>query len=337
MQSPMLGAHVRRRAFITLVGSAVAAASLAARAQQAKPIIAVLGSGAADASSSKGLMSMLDASMREVGLSQGQDYVFETRWAGSDASRFSPLAVELLAQRPNAVVVSTILAATAVQKLSRTVPIVGTGLNAPVATGLAASLAHPGGNITGFATMAEDIQLKLFEMIRETLPGIRRVMVMTNPTNASLQPMLDMLTSRAANDGLAIEVVSVSSPADFDTAFAAMSRQPAGALFVQSDSSLSALADRIIAQALTLRIPTIGTYGAVFAQAGALLAYSYDPREAIQGVARLLKKILEGAAPGELPFEQPTKLSLFINLRTAKTLGLSVPPTLLATADEVIE
>jgi putative ABC transport system substrate-binding protein len=106
---------------------------------------------------------------------------------------------------------------------------------------------------------------------------------------------------------------------------------------VQSDSSLTALADRIIAQALALRIPTIGTYGAVFAQAGALFAYSYDLKEAAQGVARLLKKILDGAAPGDLPFEQPTRFSLFINLKTAKALGIEIPPMLLASADKVIE
>jgi putative ABC transport system substrate-binding protein len=328
---------MKRREFITLLGGAMLSAPLAARAQKTKPVIAILGSGAADASSSKMLMSMLDASMRELGLSQGQDYVFETRWADSDASRFSPLAAELLAGRPSAIVVSTILAAIAVQKLSRTVPIVGTGLNAPVATGLAASLAHPGGNITGVATMAEDIQLKLFEMMRETLPGVRRVMVMTNPTNPSLQAMLDLLTNRAAKDGLAIDAVSVSAPADLDAAFAEMSRQLPGAVLVQSDSSLSALADPIIARALALRIPTIGTFGTVFAQAGALFTYSYDPREAIQGVARLLKKILDGAAPGELPFEQPTKFNLFVNFKTAKALGIEIPPTLLATADEVIE
>jgi len=262
---------MRRREFLGILGGA-AGWPLAARAQQQRPVIALLGTGAADASSSKGLISMLDASMREVGLSQGRDYVLETRWAGSDASRFSPLAAELLALQPSAVVVSTILAATTVQKLSRTVPIVGTGLNAPVATGLVASLAHPGGNITGVATMAEDIQLKLFEMMRETLPGVRRVMVMTNPTNVSLQPMLDLLKNRAAKDGFAIDVVSVSAPADLDAAFVEMARQPAGALFVQSDSSLSGLAERVIAQALTLRIPTIGTYGAVFAKAGALFA-----------------------------------------------------------------
>ncbi len=204
---------MKRREFIALLGSATVALSFAARAEKAKPVIAILGSGAADAGSSKQLMSMLDTSMREVGLTQGQDYVFETRWADSDASRFSPLAAELLAGHPSAVVVSTILAAIDVQKLSRTVPIVGTGLNAPVATGLAASLAHPGGNITGVASMGEDIQLKLFEMMRETLPGLRRVMVITNPTNPSLRPMLDLLTSQAAKEGLAIDAVSVSAPA----------------------------------------------------------------------------------------------------------------------------
>jgi putative ABC transport system substrate-binding protein len=147
---------MKRREFILALGGA-GVWPLVARAQKQIPVIAILGSGAADAGSSKQMMSMLDASLREVGLSQGQDYLFETRWAGSDASRFSPLAAELLASRPSAVVVSTILAAIAVQKLSRTVPIVGTGLNAPVATGLAASLNHPGGNITGIATMAEEL------------------------------------------------------------------------------------------------------------------------------------------------------------------------------------
>jgi putative ABC transport system substrate-binding protein len=258
---------MKRREILAFAGGLALSLSFAARAEKAKPVITILGSGAADASSSKQLMSMLDAGMREVGLSQGQDYVFETRWAGSDAGRFSPLAVELLAGRPRAVVVSTILAAIAVQKLSRTVPIVGTGLKAPVATGLAASLAHPGGNVTGIATMAEDIQLKLFEMMRETLPGLRRVMVMANPTNPSLQPMLDLLTNHAAKNGLAIDAVSVSAPADLDAAFAEMSRQPPDAVLVQSDSSLSALASPIIARALALRIPTIGTFGTVFAQA----------------------------------------------------------------------
>jgi putative ABC transport system substrate-binding protein len=328
---------MKRREFIVLAGSLAVSSPFAARAQRAKRVIAILGSGAADASSSRMQMSMLDASMRELGLVQGQDYVFETRWAGSDAGRFSALAAELLALHPSAVVVSTNLAAIAVQKLSRTVPIVGTGLNAPVGTGLAASLARPGGNITGVATMAEDVLLKLFEMMRETLPGVRRVMVIANPTNPSNQAMLDLLTNHAAKDGLSIDAVSVSAPADLDPAFAEMSRQPPDAVFVLTDNSLFALAGPIIARALALRVATFGSFADLFARAGALFAYSRDPREAFQGVARLLKKLLDGAAPSELPFEQPTKFNLFINLKTAKALSIDIPPTLLATADEVIE
>src|SRR5262249_44681003 len=157
------------------------------------------GSGAAEAASSKLQMSQLDAGMRESGLLAGRDYVFEIRWAGSDASRFPELAGELLSHNPRAIVVSTNLAALAVQKLSRTLPIVGTGLNAPVATGLVASFARPGSNITGVATMAEDLQLKLLEMLRATLPAARRVLMISNPTNPSHPSMVELLIGRAAS------------------------------------------------------------------------------------------------------------------------------------------
>jgi putative ABC transport system substrate-binding protein len=297
---------MKRREFITLVGGAAASLPFATRAQQKPlPIIAILGSGSADAESSKLQMSSLEAGMRELGLVQGRDYVFDIRWAGSDASRFSPLAAELLASRPSAVVVSTNLAALAVKNLSRTVPIVGTGLNAPVATGLVASLNHPGGNITGVSTMAEDVLLKLFAFMRETLPGTRKVMVMTNPSNPSNAPMLALLTTQAAKDGFSVNAVSVSAPADLDAAFAELSRQSPGALMVLTDNSLFALADPIITRALALRVPTFGNFSRPFADAGALIAYSRNPKEAFQGVARLLKKLLNGDTPGELPFEQP--------------------------------
>ena len=328
---------MKRRAFMGVFGGAALAWPFTARAQKAMPVIAFLGSGAADADSSKVQMSLLEAGMRELGLVQGQDYFLDVRWAGSDASRFSPLAAELLAGHPGAVVVSTNLAAIAVQKLSSTVPIVGTGLNAPVATGLVASLARPGGNITGVATMADDVLIKLFEFMRELLPRERRIAVMKNPTNPSNPLMLDQLMAHAAKNGLVIDAVSVGAPADLDSAFAEISRRPPGALLVLTDNSLFALADRIVTRALAQRVPTFGNFSYPFARAGALVAYSRDPREAFQGVARLLKKLLAGAAPGELPFEQPTKFNLFVNLKTAKALGIEVPPTLLATADEVIE
>jgi putative ABC transport system substrate-binding protein len=185
--------------------------------------------------------------------------------------------------------------------------------------------------------MAEDIQLKLLEIMRETLPGMRRVAVITNPTNPSSQTMLDLLRSHAEKAGLVVDAVSVSAPADLDTAFAEMSRQPPGAVMVLSDNSLFALSEQIVARALALRAPTFGNFALSFVQSGGMFAYSRDPREAFQGVARLLKKILDGANPGELPFEQPTKFNLYINLKTAKALGIEIPPKLLATANEVIE
>jgi putative ABC transport system substrate-binding protein len=134
-----------------------------------------------------------------------------------------------------------------------------------------------------------------------------------------------------------IDPVNVAKPADLDIVFGTLSWQPAGAVLVLTDNSRLALAEPIITRALALRVPTFGNFSSPFARAGALVAYSRDPKEAFQGVARLLKKLLDGAAPSELPFEQPTKFNLFVNLKTAKALGLIMPPALLATADEVIE
>jgi ABC-type uncharacterized transport system substrate-binding protein len=328
---------MRRRDFITLLGGAAVARAPPAQAQKPIPVIAILGSGAADAASSKTQMQLLDTSMGELGLIQGRDYVFETRWADSDSSRFPALAAELLALHPSAVVASTNLAVTTVQNLSRTVPIVGTSLNAPLAVGLVASLAHPGGNITGVSTMADDLLFKEIEILREVLPEVRKLTVMFNPTNPSNPLMLDMLARQFANKGLAIGSLGVRSPADLDAAFAELSRQQPGALMVLTDNSLQGLADTIVPRALTQRLPTFGSFTSSFAEAGALFVYSRDSKEAFQDVAHLLQKILNGAAPADLPVEQPTKYNLILNLKTAKLLGIAVPPSLLVRAEEVIE
>ena len=327
---------MRRREFFGIVGGAAAWPAVA-RAQLPVPVIAILGSGAADASSSKTQMELLRAGMREFGLVEGKDYVFETRWADSDSSRFPALAIELLALHPAAVVVSTNLAATTVQSLSRTVPIVGTSLNAPLAVGLVASLSRPGGNITGVSTMADELVFKLVEIIREILPQEHNLTVMFNPTNSSNPVMLNALTSRLANTELAIGSVAVRSPANLDAAFGEVSRQQSGALIVLTDNSLQGLADTIIARALAQQVPVFGSFSLGFAQAGALVNYTRDPKEAYQSSARLLKKILNGAAPADIPVEQPTKYTLVVNLKTAKVLGIKIPPTLLARADGVIE
>ena len=330
---------MRRRQFLAALGGSAMSCALvrASRAQQPVPVIGILGSGAADADSSKVQMQLLSAGMRDAGLAEGKDYVFETRWAGSDSSRFPALAAELLALHPAAAVASTNLAVTTFQNLSRTVPIVGTSLNAPLGVGLVASLSHPGGNITGVSTMAEELVFKLIEIMRELLPKTRNVTIMFNPTNSSNPVMLDSVLHEFANSELAIGQVAVRSPADLDPAFAELSRQHPGVLIVLTDNSLQGLAELIVPRALALRVPVFGTFTGSFSQAGALINYGRDQKEALQGTARLLKKILGGTAPADLPVEQPTKFVLAINLKTAKVLGIDIPPTLLARADEVIE
>lgn len=326
---------MKRRDFLAVVGGA-AAWVVPAQAQKKLPVIAFLNSGAADATASKALMSLTEGGLREVGLVQGQDYVFVTWWANGDPSRFPALAAELLEGNPSAIIVGTILAVKAAQNLTRTVPIVMTGMNDPVAAGLVTSLARPGGNITGVSTMAEDVLLKLIEIMREVLPDVRRLTVMSNPTNPSNPPMVDTLIRYVAGKDLAISTIGVSGPADLDTAFAEMSKQKPGALFVLTDNILQSLAEPVVAKAMAQRVPTFANLG-VYAHAGALFDYSRDPPEAFRGVARLLKKILGGAVVAELPVEQPTKFNLFINLKTAKELNITIASALLTRADQLIE
>jgi putative tryptophan/tyrosine transport system substrate-binding protein len=228
---------MRRREFLGIVSGAVAWPAVA-HAQRAVPVIAVLGSGAADSPSSKTQMEFLRAGMRDLGLSEGKDYMFETRWADSDSSRIPALAAELLALHPAAIVVSTNLAVTTVQNLSRTIPIVGTSMNAPLAVGLVASLSHPGGNVTGVSTMADELVFKLVEIVREIFPHLRTLTVMFNPTNSSNPVTLNALTGRLANTELAIGSVAVRSPVDLDAAFDEVSRQHPDALIVLTDNSL---------------------------------------------------------------------------------------------------
>jgi putative tryptophan/tyrosine transport system substrate-binding protein len=328
---------VNRRELFTLIGGAAAVWPLAAHAQQGIPVIAVLGSGAAEAVSSKLQMQLLDMGMRELGLLQGRDYVFEVRWANSDASRFPTLAADLLTLNPKAVVVSTNLAALTVQKLSNTVPIVDTSMNAPVASGLIASLAHPGGNLTGVSTMSDDLVLKSLEIMRELLPQVRKLSVMFNPTNPSNPLMLDIVTREAASKEISIASVAVHSPDDLDPAFDELARQQPQALMVLTDNSLQGLAEAIVTRALSRGVPAFGSFTISFSDAGALFNYARDSKEAFREAARLLQKLLNGAVPADLPVEQPTTYALTINLKTAKRLGIAVPQTLIVRADEVIE
>jgi putative ABC transport system substrate-binding protein len=268
----------------------------------------------------------------------GRNYIFETRWADGDPDRFPVLAAELLAQQPAVVVVATILAARAVQQISPKTPIVMSSMNMPVQVGLVASLARPGGSITGVDNMSDEILAKTIEILHEAFPSLRRLTLFANATNPSHPSLIAMATREATTAGLTVDSVAIATPAGLDDAFSAIARQRPEMLLVLTDNSLRAIADVIIHRALSLRIPTsCPGLGLLVARAGALICYATDAGENSRTVARLIRKVLDGISPADLPVERPTKFQLLINLKTAKTLGIVIPPTLLARADEVIE
>jgi putative ABC transport system substrate-binding protein len=328
--------HMWRRDFIGLLGGA-AAWPLAAWAQHRVPVIGILLTGAAEASSSKAQIELLRAGMQEVSLAESKDYIFEIRAADNDSRRFPALATELLALHPAVIVAFTNLAITSIQKISGTVPIVGASMNSPVGVGLVSSLSHPGGNVTGVSTMADELVIKSVEIMREILPMAGKVVVVLNPTNASNPIMFETLLRQVGSTGLVFSSVGISSSADLDAAFEEIARQHPDALVVVTDNSLLGLSSMIAARATMQRLPVFANQNFVSSQAGTLVNYSRAPDEAFRAAARLLKRILNGASPADLPVEKPTKFQLTINLKTAEALGLNIPPAVLARADAVIE
>ena len=274
--------------------------------------------------------------MRDNGLIEGTHYVLDAVYADGQSERFPALAQELLQRAPAVIMVSTIAAVRAAQQATHTVPIVMTGVNDPVATGLVASLARPGGNTTGQSSQNEDLTAKNVEFVREVLPRAKRIALLTNPANASLQKLAEQVRAAALKFGIETHVFEVATPAALDAAFAAIAKQQPDALVVLSDAILNAEPQRISAFALKNRIAVFGG-PADFADAGSLLAYGPSGPDLFRRSATYVKKVLAGAKPADLPIEQPDKFEMVINLKTAKALDIKVPQPLLLRADRVIE
>ena len=329
---------MRRREFITLIGSAIAGLLPATGQERGAPPfrIAVLGSGRATDKLSLNEVKWLREGLAAEGLLEGQNFVLDARYAGGDYGLFKELAQDQLAKQPGAIAVSTIAAAKAAQGLTTSVPIVMLGLNDPIGTGLVSNLAKPGGNITGVASMNEDLQLKLLQMVREALPNASTVTVLVNPRNPSSFGMIAAVRSEAQTAGISIEAIEVATPDTLDSAFEQLARYRPDVLFVIPDISLAALSERIVASAAVHRVPTVGTFEEL-TEAGAIMSYGRVRQETIHRAASYLKRIANGAKPGDLPVEQPTRFRLIINLKAAKAFSIAIPLTLLARADEVIE
>jgi putative ABC transport system substrate-binding protein len=326
---------MRRREFIAGVGAA-AALPFAARAQKAPVRIGFLYAGAAGSVTTAAHLAEINEGLRNNGLIEGRDYVLESRFAAGKYERFPDLARELAQAGVGVILASTISAVRAAQRLTPPVPVVMIAINDPVGTGLVASLARPGGHTTGMATMQQDLTPKVLEFQRMIVPEAKVLGVLLNPANPSNPPMLDDLRVRAGAMGMTVHSVTLRLPEELDAALVALAAGKPDALQILGDSANLDLGDRIAAFAIEHRLPFFATWLPIV-ELGGLLAYGASRRKLLVRAGYYVKRILDGAGPADLPVEQPTQIELWINLKTAKALGIDMPFQLQQLADRVIE
>ena len=326
---------MRRRDFIALAGCAVAAPAAVRAQQQATKIyrIGYFGSGTANSR----LQGIFQQGLRDLGWIEGQNYGINYKFAEGQYDALPRLADELVRLRVDVIAASPTPAALAAKNATATIPIVGIGFDNPIENGLVASLARPGGNVTGLSYgVGPDIFGKDMELLREILPELRHVAVLSNPAGPNHAPMISNVKSAARTLGVELLLLEASEPGEFDGAFAAMANERVGALFVFGDPMLGVHRARLADLAVQYRLPSMHT-NRPHVEAGGLMCYGPSFSDLWRRAAAYVDKILKGARPADLPVEQPTKFELVINLKTAKALGLEIPARLLARADEVIE
>ena len=326
-----------RREFLGAVSLGLLAESLVAEAQEPGkvPRIGIL-LPRTPSDGAPSLQALLQG-LRELGWVEGQNMMIEYRWAEGRSDRLPGLAAELVRLKVDVIHAGTTGAAMAAKNATSTIPIVMATGGDPVTLGLVASLARPGGNVTGLSySVSLETVGKQLELLKEVVPKARRMAVLSNPTNPSHVLALRQAGSVARSLGLQLQPLEARGPDEFDRAFATMARERAGALFVMPDPVFGFERARLQALAVKSRLPAM--YGLrEFTEAGGLMSYAPDVRDNFRRSATYVDRILKGAKPADLPVEQPTKFELVINLKTAKALGLTIPPAVLARADEVIE
>ena len=327
---PTAGARLDRRAFLSAALAALGAPGAASGQASARaPRLGSLNTSA----KGPGPFS-LAAPLAALGYVDGQTIALELRYADGHVERLPALAGELVRLNSDVIVAWGVEPVEALRKATDRIPIVMVGSSDPVGMGLAASLARPGGNVTGVSFGGPELAGKRLELVREALPGLSRVALLRDPSALAASVQASESAARALN--LRLDVVAVNGPGDFDRAFKAAVRARSGAMLLNESSMLTAQRATLAGLSIKHRLPVIGSLK-VSAQAGFLMSYGVDLSHVSQRVASLVDKILKGAKPGDLPFEQPTKFELVINKKTAKALGLTVPPPLLQRADQVIE
>lgn len=326
---------MRRREFLLVVGGTAASWPLLARAQQpAKlPTIGYLGPNTPSVDTHR--LPPFVQRLRELGWIEGRTINIEYQWAHGSRELADKIAAEFVRRKVDIIVTAATPPTTAAKQATSIIPIVFAAVGDPVGTGLVASLARPGGNLTGLSLQQTDAAGKRLELLREAIPGIRRLAIMANSGN--LSAVLDMREAQAAAQTAGLEAVAteIRDPEDIAPAINVL-RSRAEALYVCNDPLAATNRERISTAAMAVRLPTVFG-GREFVEVGGLMSFGPNFPNLFRHAADYVDKILRGAKPSDLPVEQPTKFELVINLKTAKALGLTVPPTLLARTDEVIE
>jgi putative tryptophan/tyrosine transport system substrate-binding protein len=327
---------VKRRELIALATGAAVAWPLAVNAQQPermRRIGAMMPFSENDPRSQAGVTVFAQA-LERLGWVEGKNIHIDFRFAAGDPALYKTYAAELVGLKPDAILASPTPAVAELRQLTHTVPIVGVYLVDPVGLGFVQSLARPGGNITGFSSYDAPLIGKWFQLLKEAAPGTTRIAVIFNPDTGFLLPR-DREIAGARDFGVTVRLAPVRDDAGIEKAIAGEARAPGGGLVTLPDSFNVTHRDAIIAAAARHKLPDIGID--IFPRAGGLMSYWFDSIALYAQAASYIDRILKGASPADLPVQQPTKFLLIINLKTAKTLGLTVPPSILDIADEVIE
>jgi putative ABC transport system substrate-binding protein len=323
---------MNRREWIALLGGA-AAWPVAARAQQAERVrrIGMLIGGAESDSDRQTWIAEFKKALQKLGWVDGRNIRMDLRWAGADREHAASYSAELVALKPDALFVDNTFVAEALQKETRSVPIVFARITDPIGSGFVGSLARPGGNMTGFSNAESSTLAKFVEFTKEIAPKVTRVAIISPSTQT-----IEAVATAASSAGLRSTMVEARTAREIEDAIAGFGKEPNGGLIVPGNPVTTIHRKLMIGLAARYELPLIGGYLNLAAEGG-LLTYAADQTVQYQGAAGYIDRILKGEKPGDLPVQQPTKYELIINLKTAKALGLTVPPSLLAIADEVIE